>query len=493
MPKSLRILLVSPEVEPFAKTGGLADVSSSLAKKLKTMEHDVRVFLPKYKIIKDRKHSVREVKRLSELPIQLGNHTYTIAIRSAQLLPERVPVFLLENKELFDREGLYVDPLTKKDYEDNAERFLLFCYGVFTAMEVLHWIPDIVLCSDWQAALIPYLLKRQYAKQENYAKIKTVVAIHNLAFQGIFPMEKASLLKASKTDTKAGGMLEFWGKLNFLKAGILSADKIITVSPTYAKEIQTPTLGFGLEGVLKQRKKDIYGILNGIDTNIWNPEKDEFIPAHYNIQDLTGKQRCKLMLQVELNLQNNVEIPMFGMIGRLTEQKGIDLIIDAIPSILEQGAQVVILGVGDDKYHQQLQQLYEKYQGKMHLAIRFDDELAHKIEAASDFFLMPSRFEPCGLNQMYSLRYGTIPIVHSIGGLADTVQDWSEKTQTGNGIVFKPFNQENFNLALKRAFAIYSNPYAFSKIRYNAMSTDFSWSISAKKYEEIFLELVGDE
>lgn len=493
MSKSLRILLISPEVEPFAKTGGLADVSGSLAKKLRSMNHDVRVFLPKYRVIKDRKHSVREVKRLSELPITLNKNTYTVAIRSAQLLPERVPVFLLENKEFFDRDGLYVNPNTKKDYEDNAERFILFSHGAFTAMEVLHWVPDIVLCSDWQSALVPYLLKRQYGKQEKYSKIKSVLAIHNLAFQGVFPMEKADLIKSPKTDLRAGGTLEFWGKLNFLKAGILTADKIITVSPTYAKEIQTSELGFGLDGVLKQRKKDIYGILNGIDTTIWNPEKDEFIHAHYNSSDLTGKQRCKLMLQVELNLQNNVDIPMFGMIGRLTEQKGIDLIISAIPFIIEQGAQVVILGVGEDKYHVQLQKLVEKYQGNMHLAIRFDEELAHKIEAASDFFLMPSRFEPCGLNQMYSLRYGTIPIVHAVGGLVDTVQDWSDKTQTGNGIVFKPFSQENFLTALKRAFNIYRNQSAFEKIRNNAMSVDFSWENSAKKYEEIFLELVGDE
>lgn len=492
MSKSLRILIVSPEVEPYAKTGGLADVSSSLAKKLKTMDHDVRVLLPKYKSIRERKHSVREVKRLSELPIKIGSNTYTVAIRSAQLLPERVPVYLLENKDFFDRDGLYVDPKNKKDYPDNAERFILFCHGAFVAMEVLHWVPDIVVCSDWQSALIPFFFKRQYSKKPELSKLKTILAIHNMAFQGVFPIEKAPLLKATKTDLTAGGNLEFWGKLNFLKAGINTAHKIITVSPTYAKEIQTTEIGFGLDGVLKHRKKDIFGITNGIDTELWNPEKDPHIPAHFSKSDLSGKQRCKQMLQVELNLQHNVNAPMFGMIGRLTEQKGIDLICAAISSLVEKDAHLVILGEGDEKYQNKLKKLAEQYSSQVHVAVRFDDELAHKIEAASDFFLMPSRFEPCGLSQMYSLRYGTIPIVHAVGGLVDTVQDWNEKNLSGNGIVFKSFNQDQFNHALKRAFDLYQSHQLLAKIRDNAMSVDYSWEISAKHYEKIFFDLVGN-
>jgi len=491
MSESLRILLVSPEVVPFAKSGGLADVSGALPKRLKTFGHDIRILLPKYRVIRERKHSLREVKRLSEIPVKFSDHTENFALRSAALLPERVQVYLMEHHEFFDRDGLYLDPTTGKDWPDNAERYALFCLGMFDALETLHWAPDIILCNDWQTGLIPYLLKRRFLKKPFFAKTKTIMAIHNLAYQGIFPLSKAEVFSAEKKDLAPGAALEFWGKLNFLKAGIMSADKIVTVSQTYAKEIQTPEVGCGLEGVLKQRKKDLIGILNGIDTDVWDPAKDTETPAHYSVINLAGKTRCKQMLQVELGLKHDVCAPLFGMIGRLVEQKGIDLIIDVIPELANLGAQFALLGVGEDKFAKKLNDLSKKFPGQVSLNLVFDDPLAHRIEAASDFFLMPSRYEPCGLNQMYSLQYGTIPIVRPVGGLADTVVDFNEKTKTGTGIVFKENTSGGLMKACKRALNLYNNAALLQSARVNGMKTDNSWEVSARKYEKIFFELMG--
>ncbi|MDK9701252.1 MAG: glycogen synthase GlgA [bacterium] len=489
MSKSLRILLVSPEVVPFAKTGGLADVSGALPKKLKNMGHDIRILLPKYRMIRDRKHSLREVKRLAAIPLEYAGTDEPFALRSAALLPERVQVYLMEHKGFFDRDGLYVDPSTNTDYEDNAERFAFFCRGLFTGLETLHWAPDILFCNDWQTALIPYWLKSHFVKNPFFAKTKTVLAIHNLAFQGIFPLDKAEILELEPKEYAPHGPLEFWGKLNFLKAGIETADKIVTVSPNYAKEIQTTEVGCGLEGVLKQRKKDLIGILNGIDTDVWNPETDTDIPAQYSTTNLTGKTRCKQMLQVELNLQHDVAVPMFGLVSRLTEQKGIDVVIETIPTLINTGAHVVILGVGEQRFADQLTELQKVYPDKLSVNLTFDDPLAHRIEAAADFFLMPSRYEPSGLNQMYSLRYGTIPIVTKVGGLADSVEELNEKTKKGNGIIVKDVNTTTLLKACKRALTIYQQPQLLNAFRVNAMSVDHSWELSAKKYEAIFLEL----
>ena len=488
--RSLRILLVSPEVVPFAKTGGLGDVAGALPKKLRIMGHDIRILLPKYRSIRDRKHSLREVKRLSEIAIETGWGHDHFALRSAALLPERVQVYLMEHRAMFDRDGLYVNPATGKDWEDNAERFILLAKGTFEALQKLHWTPDIILCNDWQTALIPYLMKRQYAKQPFFSGVKTVLAIHNLSFQGIFPLEKAKLLFADAKDCATGGALEFWGKVNFLKAGIVCADKIITVSPNYAKEIQTAAAGCGLEGVLKQRKRDLVGILNGIDTDLWDPRKDAEIPAHFSETNLNGKVRCKQMLQVDLNLQDDLAAPMFGMIGRLTEQKGIDLSIQVIPELVAHGAQVVVLGVGDVRFAEALSELAKKYPGRLSVTLAFDDPLAHRIEAAADFFLMPSRYEPCGLNQMYSLRYGTIPIVTRVGGLADTVDDFNEKNGKGNGIVLSEASVAALQKACKRALTIYHNCRTLMAMRINAMRADHSWELSAHKYEKVFFDLV---
>ncbi len=490
MSEPLRILLVSPEVVPFAKTGGLADVSGALPKRLKTFGHDIRILLPKYRVIRDRKHSLREVKRLSEIPVMLGDQQELFALRSAALLPERVQVYLMEHRGFFDRDGLYADPVTNEDWSDNVERFAMFNLGMFVALETLHWAPDIILCNDWQTALIPYLLKKKFHKNPFFAKTKTVMAIHNLAYQGSFPIEYADLIHADKKDYATNGTLELAGKLNFLKAGIVTADKIITVSPTYAKEIQTLEVGRGLDAVLKHRKKDLVGILNGIDTDVWDPEKDADTPAHYSVANLTGKTRCKQMLQVELGLKNDTAMPMFGMIGRLSEQKGIDLIIDTIPDLVGQGAQIVILGVGEAKFADKLIELKKKHPAHVSVSLDFDDAMAHRIEAASDFFLMPSRYEPCGLNQMYSLQYGTIPIVRPVGGLVDSVSDFNEKTKAGNGIVFKENVASGLIKACKRALSYYNNPPILHAIRVNGMQDDHSWEVSARKYEQIFRELM---
>lgn len=475
-----KILFVSSEVYPLIKTGGLADVCSSLPKALTELGQDVKVILPKYPSLK----TVGEVHFLCTL--RLDNHPVTIW--ETTIPDSSVTAWLVECPDLFSMAGNpYLDE-QGLPWANNAERFALFCRVVVeVAMDKVnrHWKPDIVHCNDWQTGLVPALLSLEQDRP------KTVFTIHNMAYQGLYPVQSVYALNIPGQLWNPNG-LEFHGMLSFIKGGIAYADRITTVSPTYALEIQTPAYGYGLEGLLSYRRDDLFGIINGIDTNEWNPEIDHFITQHYNVHALHEKRRNKTELQQRLNLPVNEQIPLFGLISRLIEQKGIDMVIDCLPEMIDLPMQFVLLGNGDKSFEQRLQNLAHLYPDKISINIDYDETLAHLIEAGSDIFLMPSRFEPCGLNQMYSQRYGTIPIVRRTGGLADTVIDTLPETlynNTATGIVFKEANAGALLEAIKRTILLYHNHDTWRQMQTNAMYKDFSWRNSAEQYLGLYHDI----
>lgn len=475
-----KILFVTSEAHPLIKTGGLADVSGSLPKALAELGEDVRIILPNYQALKIQ----NEVRYVCTL--RLDNREVNIL---ETFMPDsNVPVWLVDFAEFFIRPGNpYVDAQGNA-WPDNADRFALFCrIAVEVAMgrAYLNWQPDVVHCNDWQSGLVPALLSLEADRPS------TVFTIHNLAYQGLFTADSIRGLNLPGQLWNPEG-LEFFHMLSFIKGGLVYSDRITTVSPTYALEIQTATFGYGLEGLLGYRKDQLTGILNGIDLADWDPETDQYIARHYGLKSLANKIENKTALQQRFGLPVNNQIPLFGLIGRLVEQKGIDLIIDCLPEMLSMNVQFVLLGSGDKDYEQRLQNLAHVYPDKMAVTQGYDEPLAHLIEAGSDVFLMPSRFEPCGLNQMYSQRYGTLPIVRKTGGLADTVVDALPETiadQTASGFVFNEASSSSLLEAVKRAVTLYSDKKAWKSIQANAMRKDFSWRHSAEQYLALYESL----
>jgi starch synthase len=491
--KKLKILFVTSEVVPFIKTGGLADVSSALPQILQELGHQVRIVVPKYGAIDERKYKIHEVVRLKDLTTEIDKKEVVFSLRSSFLIGQktRVQIYFLDNIEYYgSRHSLYSDPMTGEDYADNDERFILLARSIFDLIQKLGWIPDIIHCNDWQCGLIPVYLKTMNNDDPMFENIKTIFTVHNLASQGVFP--KSSFVKTGlpkKLEAESGVLQK--GKMNFLKAGLLYADAINTVSETYAKEIsEDKTLGLGLFDTLSKRKKDLYGIINGIDDSIWNPEHDLKIPKKYSIKNLDPKIENKKALADNFNLEYKKEIPIIGLISRLVDNKGFDLLKKAVPDLLKIDAQFVILGTGDKKYHKFLETLSSKYPNKFSCYLGFDDELAHLIEAGSDMFLMPSLYEPCGLNQMYSLMYGTVPIVRKTGGLADTVIPYNSKNEEGNGFIFEKYNAKEMVAEIKNAVKVYSSDQkTWQRIMKNGMKSNFSWLNSAKNYIDLYRKL----
>ena len=491
MKGKLKILYVASEIAPFAKTGGLADVASALPKTLFDMGHDIRVVMPKYGRINERKFTLREVIRLKDITIPMGGKDYIASVKSAFIPQTKVQVYFIDYKPYFDRAGYYTDPKTNKDYADNGERFAFFSYGIIETLKLLHWEPHVIHCNDWQTGLVPILLKTVYKDDPMLQKTKSLFSIHNLAFQGNFPPKLMDKIGVDSGLFKPGSEVEFYGKFSFLKSAISYADVISTVSPTYGKEIQSNDLGFGMEGVLSERKNSLFGILNGVDYDVWNPEVDEMIPHKYTSTSLSGKLENKKILAERNDLEYNEDTPIIGIISRVTAQKGFDLILDALDKILSKNVQLVILGIGDEKYHKQLQKAEKKYKGKIHTNWLFDDEMAHLIEAGADMFLMPSQFEPCGLNQIYSLKYGTIPIVRSTGGLADTVKDYNSKSDTGTGFVFEKYDSKEMLNAVDRSLTLFKDKKAWTKLIKRAMKQNYSWKVSAESYTKLYSKISG--
>ncbi|MBI3124130.1 MAG: glycogen synthase GlgA [Ignavibacteriales bacterium] len=491
--KKYKILFVTSEVYPFIKTGGLADVSSALPQKLQEMGHLVRIVVPKYGAIDERKFKIHEVVRLKDLTMKIGVKDVVFSLRSSFLIgpKTRVQIYFLDNQEYFgSRHSMYSDPLTNEDYPDNDERFILLARSVYELVQKLGWVPDIIHCNDWQCGLVPVYLKAMFKNDPAFKGIKTLFTIHNLGFQGVFPkstFEKTSLPRELNSEK---GILHK-GSVNYLKSGLLYSDMINTVSETYAKEIcSSKEIGLGMEDILSKRKKDLYGIVNGIDDTVWHPEVDTKIAHKFSAKNLEHKLENKKALADNFNFEFKADVPVLGMITRLYDNKGMDILEKAFPELMKMDIQLVLLGTGEKKYNKFLMNMASKYHNKFSCFIGFDDELAHLIEAGSDMFLMPSKFEPCGLNQMYSLVYGTVPIVRKTGGLADTVQKFNPKTKTGNGFVFEKYNVKDFLAEIKTAIKVYtSDPEVWKTIQLNGMKSDFSWLNSTKKYVDLYKKL----
>jgi starch synthase len=474
-----KILFVTSEAHPLIKTGGLADVSGSLPKALAELGEDVRLIMPNYQAIK----TTEEIYYKSTVRV---NNT-DVNILETRLPGTQVIVWLVECPEFFDFPGNpYVDEQGNA-WANSAERFALFCrIAVEVAMNrsYLEWTPDIVHCNDWQSGLVPALLSLEATRPA------TVFTIHNMAYQGIFPKATKVSLNLPKSLWNPDG-IEFNGMLSFIKGGLAYADRITTVSPTYAQEIQTADFGYGLEGLLSHRNDVLTGIINGIDADQWNPETDAHICECYNISTLNKKQLNKTALQTRLSLPVD-NIPVFALISRLVEQKGIDLILECLPEMLTLPLQFVLLGSGNKSFEQQLSLFTETYPEKIAITIGYDEALAHLLEAGADIFLMPSRFEPCGLNQLYSQRYGTVPIVRKTGGLADTVVDTLPETLSNNtatGFVFNEATPGSLMETIKRALIVYSQPKTWKQLQTTGMKKDYSWTKSAKEYMALYDQL----
>jgi starch synthase len=471
----LNILLAASEAGPLAKTGGLADVAGSLPCELNRQGADVRVILPKYGSIPQ---EIKEnIVHNCYIFVDLGwRHQYC---GIEQVVYHGVTFYLIDNEFYFNRENLY-------GYGDDGERFAFYNRAVLEAIPYLDFQPDIIHCHDWQTGMIPVLLETQYRNIQQYGMISTVFTVHNLRYQGLYGIDQMKEWFGLEDSCFTADRLELYGAGSFLKGGLVYAQILTTVSSTYADEIKYPFYGERLDGILNARSKDLYGILNGIDYTIYNPRTDQLIYQNYTKSSLNGKAVNKLALQQELGLTVDEKIPVIGLISRLVDQKGLDLIACIFDEIMSEEVQFVILGTGDAKYEGLFKDAMYRYPGKVSANIRFDNTLAHKIYAAADFFLMPSLFEPCGLGQLISLRYGTLPIVRETGGLKDTVMAYNEATGEGNGFSFTNYNAHDMLHTIRRALEIGQKKTLMGKLRKAAMSCDYSWQNSAVRYMELY-------
>ncbi len=484
MNSSLKILFVSSESIPFAKTGGLADVSGSLSKALSGMGHDVRVVMPYYERVKKGGFDLEKVSANVK-------HWFSGKLFGFDVLENRsgsLKTYFIRNDKYFSRKGLYGTSF--REYPDNAVRFSFFSKAVLAAIEAIDFIPDIIHCNDWQTALIPLYLKNDLEGKMPYKDIKTLFTIHNLAYQGVFNRIFRQFIGLPARLFLSEG-IEFYGQLNYMKAGIFFADAISTVSRKYAKEILIPEFGCGLEGLLKTRADEISGIPNGVDYSKWSPDTDGFIKKSFSPDDLSGKKECKIDLLDRVGLKFDVNRPVMGYVGRLAHQKGIELIAKIAEKVVGMETALIILGSGEEVYVDMLKKIQEKFSDNVRVVIGFNDELAHKIEAGCDLFMMPSRYEPCGLNQMYSIRYGTIPVVRATGGLDDVIIDVDENPAEGNGFKFTAPDETAFFEAVKRAIVMYNEGDTWKKLMRRAMLCDFSWDRSAKEYVKLYGKILS--
>jgi len=472
----VKILFVASEAAPYVKTGGLGDVIGALPRALAKRGHELLCVIPKYNVVDAQKHGLRDTGRRVEVQfptMTAGAHVFV------HTPAERLRYLFLQNP-WYDRRELYGEG--GRDYRDNHKRFALLCAGSLEAARQQNFLPDAVHAHDWQGALVPLILKRGWAGRPPPVRARSVFTIHNVAYQGVFPREAMSELSLPG-DLFHPDALEFYGSLNLMKSGLVFGDKLSTVSPTYAKEIvESPETGAGLEGLLRHRRNDLVGIMNGVDYERWSPESDPDIEQRYSAQDLSGKAVCKAALQREVGLTADASAMLCAAIGRLVHQKGYDILAQALPAILSRNVQIALLGTGDAALEEEFTNLAQKYPGRVSVQLRFDDRLAHRMEAGADAFLMPSRFEPCGLNQLYSLRYGTLPIVHAVGGLVDSIKEGPD----GWGFVFTEESPKGLAAAVDRALALFKNGVAWQAAMRRAMGRDHSWDRAAEQYEALY-------
>ena len=474
----MKITFAASECVPFSKTGGLADVVGALPQAFAALGHNVTVFLPKYKQTK-----------LAQAPTVLSSVTvpFDDQYRFCSVLDggtqHGVRFYFIDYPPFFERDALY--GTATGDYPDNAERFALYSRAVLEASKQLG-VPDVFHCHDWQSALIPMLLRTVYADDPAFRGVPVVFTIHNIGYQGLFPPDTLPLL-GLPWDLFTMDKLEFFGKVNFLKGALVFSDFVTTVSKKYSQEIQTSEYGFGLEGVLRSRAATVTGILNGVDYNEWSPEKDKFIKAKYSPADLAGKAVCKQDLLTEFGCTDPTsKLPVIGIVSRFAAQKGFDLISQIMDRLAREEMIICALGSGDKEYQDMFTRMHQQFPNKIMVKVAYDNTIAHKIEAGADMFLMPSRYEPCGLNQIYSLKYGTVPVVRATGGLDDTIDNWDPKTQKGTGFKFSEYTGEALLKTIQTAIAAYKDKAGWQQLMRNGMGRDFSWDASAKEYVRVF-------
>lgn len=478
----MNILLASSEVFPFSKTGGLADMVGSLARAFVESGHETRMVTPLYRGIREKYPAMRRVDWRFDL--QLGGRPVSATLWELDL-DNGAKIYFIDHPGYFDRAGIYHEQ--NISYPDNAERFIFFSKCVVHLARYLPWRPDVVQIHDWHTGLVPAMIRQQ--KVEGWGTPPPCcLTIHNLAYQGVFPEASFALTNLPKSFFNPEGV-EFYGQLNCLKAGIAYSSYLSTVSPRYAREITTEEFGCGLEGLLRKRQKVLKGVLNGVDYQEWNTTDNPNLFSPYTADDMSGKRSNKLQLQKLLGLPVDERIPLFGTIGRLVEQKGVDIQLGALAEMLNTNMQFVQLGSGSPEYEREYRELAKQFPDKVSVHFGYDEVLAHRIEAGCDFFLMPSRFEPCGLNQMYSLRYGTIPIVRAVGGLDDSVIDWTENPQNATGIKFSEYSIRSLSKAIRKALVLYGRPALLDFCRTNGMKADFSWAKTVQEYIRIFKQL----
>ena len=480
----MKIAFVSTEIVPFAKTGGLADVSGSLPRELVKLGCNIKLFMPKYFIVDENLHGLKYNWDIGEMPIRINGVIRSVHVHQSKLPDSDLDVYFIDCPHYFHRYRIYTDDF------DEDERFILFSKAVIETLQRLQWIPDVVHCNDWQTGLIPLLLKDNYGWDKVFDNTGTLLSIHNIGYQGMFSKSVLNSAEIRSDLFYPSGPIEQDGGVSFMKAGISFSDIINTVSNTYAHEILTAEFGAGLEKVLKQREEDLFGILNGVDYDVWSPETDKHLPFNYSINDLGGKLKNKKFLLEHFDIPFNKDVPLIGIVSRMVLQKGFDIFADAINDLMNLEANWIILGSGEDKFEDLFRRLSNQLPGKVGSYIGYNNELSHLIEAGADMLLMPSRYEPCGLNQIYSLKYGTVPIVRKTGGLADTVKDWDEENyygfDNGNGFSFYDYTGYALYKTVERAVNTFKHKEVWKKIQTNGMSLDFSWERSAEKYLELY-------
>jgi starch synthase len=477
----MKIVHVASELFPYVKTGGLADAVGSLCATLAEHGHEVSVFIPGYRTVVDHRDASR-AEKVMPLKIEMGDGFMSGDVR--MFSPRtNLKIYLICREEFFDRKGPYGNG--ERDYEDNHHRYIFFCKGVVETLRLANLRADIVHAHDWQAAMMPLFLRYEERRHGVTLTLKTVFTIHNIAFQGVFPMR--SFYRTNLPEELMGiDGVEYYGQMSFMKGGILFSDRVTTVSPRYAREIQTAEFGCGLDGVVAMRADDIVGLINGIDVSVWNPVSDEHLTARYSAGNLAGKAVCRVELLKQLKLDPAApNVPVFGIVARLTEQKGVQLVLANRDFFLKHDCRLVILGTGDKRLEHGVRELVAAAPGKIGLASKLDEALSHLVEAGSDFFVMPSLFEPCGLNQMYSQAYGTVPLVSHVGGLVDTVTDIIADPANGTGISFAP-TAEGLETGLRRALALFADKPAYAAVQARGMARDFSWQKAALAYEQLY-------
>jgi len=482
----MRILFASAEVAPFAKVGGLGDVAGSLPKSIKELGNDIRVIMPLWGCIDKDKYNLQDVPG-STVNLKLDKKDISVSLKQAKLPDSDVIVYFIVNNEYF---GSLKEVYPKNcDAKVEQERFLVFGIGALKLMEKVSFKPNIIHCNDWHTANIPVYLKNSKNHLNFYSNSLVLFSIHNLAYQGIYGKEILDFANINTEKAFTPDGLEFFGDINWMKGAIVYSDQINAVSKTYANEIQVPEFGEGLDGLLELRNYKLTGILNGIDYKIWNPATDNLIQSNYSTEDLTGKKECKKALQKKFKLDQKSSIPLLGIVSRLVDQKGLDLLAEIADDLKNTDLQLIILGTGDEKYEKIFKKL-NKNTDNIKSLIGYDNNLAHQIYAGCDMFLMPSRFEPCGLGQLIALRYGAVPVVRKTGGLADTVIDYYINNELGNGFIFDNYNSDDLLETINKAIKVFKNKKPWSHIVNNAMNSEFSWQKSALEYQNLYESLI---